>query len=82
MQIYEAAVKTAGSFDPEKLREALASITAQTIRGPWKANDQGLGSFDPVTIQIQKGKRVLAWPAHQAEARFLLMPKWADRGRK
>ena len=82
MQIFTAAIKQAGSFDPEKVRDALASITVQTIRGPWKANDQGLGLFDPVTIQIQKGKRVLVWPAHQAEARFLLMPKWEDRAKK
>ncbi len=82
MQIFTAAIKQAGSFDPEKVRNALASITVQTIRGPWKANKQGLGKFTPVTIQIQNGKRVIVWPAHQAEARFLPMPKWKDRAKK
>ncbi len=70
------------SYEKRYGEKALASITAQTIRGPWKANDQGLGSFNPVTIQIQKGKRVIVWPAHQAEARFLPMPKWEDRAKK
>ena len=82
MQIFTAAIKRAGSFDPVKVRNALASITVQTIRGPWKANKQGLGKFTPVTIQIQNGKRVVVWPAHMAEARFLPMPKWEERGKK
>ncbi len=39
MQIFVAAVKKAGSFDPEKIREAVASITVETITGLYKAND-------------------------------------------
>jgi hypothetical protein len=35
-----------------------------------------------LTIQIQKGERVIVWPAHQAEAKFLAMPKWEDRPKK
>ncbi len=82
MQILEAAVKEAGSFDPEKVREALASITVQAVRGRWKANGQGLSSIEPITIQIQNGERVIVWPAHQAEAKVLPMPKWEDRAKK
>ncbi len=82
MQIFVAAVKEAGSFDPEKIRDALASITVQTVRGRWKANEQGLSSIEPLTIQIQNGKRVIVWPAHMAEAKFLPMPKWEDRAKK
>ena len=82
MQILEAAVKYAGSFDPEKLRDALASITVQTIRETYKANEQGLSTIDGLTFQIQNGKRVIVSPAHQAEARFLPMPKWEDRAKK
>ncbi len=79
MQILEAAVKHAGSFDPKRIRDALASIRVETIRGPWKVNEQGLSNRDGLTFQIQKGKRVIVWPAHKAEAKFLLMPKWEDR---
>ena len=82
MPIYEAAVKEAGSFDQEKVREALASITVETIRGTWKANEQGLSTIEPLTFQIQNGKRVIVWPATMAEARFLPMPKWEDRAKK
>ena len=82
LQIFAAAVKRAGRFDPEKVREALASIEVQAIRGRWKANEQGLSTIDGLTTQIQNGKRVIVWPSHMSEARFLLMPKWEDRAKK
>ncbi len=82
MQIYETAVRKARSFDPEKVRNALASIRVETIRGLYKANEQGRSPIDPVAIQIRNGKRLLVWPEHQAEANVLPMPKWEDRGKK
>ena len=82
MQVYEAAVRQAGSFDPEKVRDALASIEVATIKGPWKANEQGRSPIKGVAYQIQNGKRVIVWPAHMSEARFLPMPKWEDRAKK
>ncbi len=86
MQITEAAVKKAGSFDPEKVREALASMAVYTIKGPYKADEQGLSVSANVTghinYQIQNGKRVLLWPEHVAEGKFIPMPKWEDRAKK
>ncbi len=82
MQIFVAAVKEARSFDPQKVRDALASSDVQTIRGRWKANEQGLSTIDGLTFQIQNGKRVIVWPAHVAEAKALPMPKWEERGKK
>ncbi len=80
MQVYEAAVKHAGSFNPEKIRDAFASIAVDTIWGRWKANEQGSAlTGSGLTIQIQNGERIIVWPAHQAEARFLPMPKWEER---
>ena len=82
MQIYEAAVKHAGSFDPEKVRNALASITVDTVLGPWRVDEHGFMSTDGLAIQIQNGKRVIVWPPHKSEAKFLPMPKWEDRAKK
>ena len=78
-QIMEAAVKHAGSFDPERVRDALASIRVETIGGPWKVDEQGLSNREGLTFQIQNGERMIVWPAHQAEAKFLLMPKCEER---
>ena len=82
MQILEAVATKAGSFNPENVRNAYASITVQTVRGLWRANKQGLSTIDGLAIQIQNGKRVLVWPAHVAEGKFLPMPKWEDRDKK
>jgi branched-chain amino acid transport system substrate-binding protein len=79
IQLMEAAVKHAGSFDPEWVREALASILVETIGGPWKVDEQGLSNREGLTFQIQNGERVIVWPVHKAEVRLLLMPKWEDR---
>ena len=82
MQILKAVVKEAGSFDPEKVREALATISAHTIRGVYKANEQGMSPIESVAFQIQNGKRLLVWPEHVAQAKVLLMPRWEDRAKK
>ncbi len=79
LQIMEAAVKHAGSFDPERVRDALASIRVETIAGPWKVDEQGLSNREGLTFQIQNRERVIVWPAHKAEARFLPMPRWEER---
>jgi branched-chain amino acid transport system substrate-binding protein len=79
MQIMEAAVKHAGSLDPKRVRDALATIRVETVEGPWKVDEQGLSNREGLTFQIQNGERVIVWPAHMAEARFLPMPRWEDR---
>ncbi len=86
MQLTAAAVKRARSFDPEKVREALASMAVYTIKRPYKADAQGYSSRPNVighlNYQIQNGKRVIVWPEHMAEGKFIPMPKWEDRGKK
>jgi len=82
MQIMEAAVKEAGSFEPEKIREALATISVHTIRGLFKPNELGMSPIESIAFQIQNGKRLLVWPEHIAQTKVLLMPKWEDRAKK
>ncbi len=80
MQILEAAVKDAGGFDPQKVRDALASITLDTIMGNYKADAQGLSAREGLTFQIQNGNRMIVWPKHMAETKYILpMPRWAER---
>ena len=64
------------------MRAALATIAVYTVRGLFKENKQGMSPMDGLAIQIRNGKHVVVWPAHQAEAKFLPMPKWADRAKK
>jgi branched-chain amino acid transport system substrate-binding protein len=73
-------VKQAGSVDPEKVRDALASITVETIKGTYKADAKGLSTIEVFTFQIQNGQRVIVWPKQMAEAEYILpMPRWDQR---
>ncbi len=81
MQVFEAAVNTAGSFDNEALRKALSEIEVRTIIGTYKVDENGLNSHEGLTFQIQNGERKIIWPPHLAQSKPRLpMPKWADRG--
>ncbi len=80
MQIVEAAVKDAGSFDAQKVRDAMASMAAKTITGHYKADPRGVSPGEGLTFQIQNGQRLIVWPKHLAEAKYILpMPPWEER---
>ena len=83
--VTEAAVKEAGSFDSEKVRDAMASIAvyaAYTVRGLYKPNEQGMSPMDGLATQIRNGKRLIVWPNRFAEVKALPMPNWEDRAKK
>lgn len=88
MQVLEAAVKHATSLDPQKVRDALASISVETIRRRLKFDAQGVSKADDaddegLTLQIQNGEPMIVWPKHIAEAKYILpMPKWEERPSK
>jgi hypothetical protein len=50
----------------------MASIAVETIMGHWKVDAQGISTIDGLTFQIQNGKRVIVWPKHAAEAKYIL----------
>jgi len=80
MQILEAAVKHTASLEPQRVRDALASITVETIVGRYKPDPQGLSTIEGLTFQIQNGKRVIVWPKQMAEAKYILpVPRWEER---
>ncbi|HSF05473.1 MAG TPA: amino acid ABC transporter substrate-binding protein [Methylomirabilota bacterium] len=80
LQVTEAALKKAGSFDPEKLREALATIEVQTIFGHYKVDAKGMNTHEGITFQILKGQRRVVWPEKWAETKpELPVPAWSKR---
>jgi branched-chain amino acid transport system substrate-binding protein len=80
LQVTEAAIKKAGSFDGEKLREALASLELSTVFGRYKVDAKGMNAHDGLTFQILKGKRRVVWPEKLAETKAELpMPEWSKR---
>jgi branched-chain amino acid transport system substrate-binding protein len=80
LQVTEAALKKAGSFDNEKLRDALASIEVMTVYGRYKVNAKGMNEHEGLTFQILDGKRRVVYPEKWAEAKAKLpMPDWNNR---
>jgi branched-chain amino acid transport system substrate-binding protein len=80
LQATEAALKKAGSFDSEKLREALASIEVNTAFGRYKVNAKGMNEHEGITFQILDGQRRIVYPDKWAETKAKLpMPEWSKR---
>jgi branched-chain amino acid transport system substrate-binding protein len=80
LQVTEAALKKVGSFDNEKLRDALASIEITTAFGRYKVDGKGMNDHEGLTFQILHGKRRVVWPQKWAETKAELpMPEWSKR---
>jgi branched-chain amino acid transport system substrate-binding protein len=80
LQVTEAALKQAGSFDSQKLRDTLASIETTTIFGRYKVNEKGMNDHEGLTFQILQGQRRVVFPEKWAETKAKLpMPEWGKR---
>jgi branched-chain amino acid transport system substrate-binding protein len=80
LQVTEAAIKKAGSFDNQKIRDALASIEVHTILGRYKVDAKGMNDHEGLTFQILRGQRRIVWPEKWAETKAELpMPAWDKR---
>ena len=80
LQVTEAALKKAGGFDSEKLREALATIEVHSTFGRYKVDARGMNSHEGLTFQVLRGQRKVVWPEKWAETKAELpMPEWGKR---
>jgi branched-chain amino acid transport system substrate-binding protein len=80
LQVTEAAVIKAGSFDSDKIREAMATLDVETMFGHYKVDARGMNSRDGLTFQILKGQRRVVWPEKWAETKpELPVPEWSKR---
>jgi branched-chain amino acid transport system substrate-binding protein len=65
-------VQNAGSTDPDKVREAVASLDVSSFFGPIKFDSTGKNVTKTMSvIQIQDGKPVTVWPADAQEAALI-----------
>ena len=71
------AVEDAGSADPGKVRDSLASLDTESFFGPSKFDSTGKNVTKPMSaIQIQDGKVVTIYPEDQAQAKL----QWPGTG--
>jgi len=80
--VLEAAVRSAGTLDQEKLRAALGGLDLATVLGPYKvdaANGAQVG-IRPAVAQIRRGDPAVVWPPALETANPLLpYPQWGER---
>jgi branched-chain amino acid transport system substrate-binding protein len=64
----QTAIEKAVSLDPQKIRDALASLDMITFYGQVKFDQRGINIYKPMLVQqIQDGKLVTVWPPDVAE---------------
>ena len=78
---YQFAIQQAGSIDPQKVRDALASLDITSFYGRIHFDETGANTFKPMaTIQIQDGKVVTVFPNEIANAQTMYpTPAFANR---
>jgi branched-chain amino acid transport system substrate-binding protein len=79
--VYIDALKRAGTFDTEKVRDALAATNLETFYGWVKFDETGKNIAKPMVLrQIQGGKYIPVAPTKFASGKLIYpRPKWADR---
>jgi branched-chain amino acid transport system substrate-binding protein len=80
-QVLMEAVKRAGSFDREKIRDTILKLDLNTVFGGFKVDQDGFQiAHKMVTFQWQDGKKAIVWPEELApnKPRFPT-PPWSQR---
>jgi branched-chain amino acid transport system substrate-binding protein len=78
---FQYAIQHAGTLDPSRVRDALASLDVVTFFGLIKFDSRGLNVFKPMVVnQIQNGKLVTVYPYRLAAALPMYpTPAWGSR---
>ena len=80
--VLEAAVKKAGSTDPEKVREVLTTLKLGTVMGKHEVDPATYMQIGVrgLVVQVQDGKRQVVWPEEYKTAEPKLpIPAWDKR---
>ncbi len=74
---FQYAIQNAGSIDPQKVRDALASLDIMTFYGEVRFDSTGANTYKPMaTIQIQNGTLVTVYPSDVANAQLTYPTVW------
>ena len=78
---FEKAIENAGSLDPTRVRDALASLDVMTFFGEIKFDSRGINTFKPMVVeQIQNGTHFTVFPADVANGKPQYpTPAWSSR---
>jgi branched-chain amino acid transport system substrate-binding protein len=78
---FQYAIEKAGTLDPQKVRDALASLDVVTFFGLLKFDSRGINVYKPMAVnQIQKGQLMTVWPTGVQNAQPMYpTPPWDKR---
>src|SRR5437660_3667891 len=78
---FQKAIENAGSLDPSKVRDALASLDVMTFFGQIKFDSRGINTFKPMVVeQIQNGTHYTVYPGDVANGSPKYpTPSWSSR---
>src|SRR5438552_10210142 len=78
---FQKAIENAGSLDPTKVRDALASLDVMTFFGQIKFDSRGINIYKPMVVeQIQNGTHYTVFPTDVANgAPKYPTPAWSSR---
>ncbi|MBV8356186.1 MAG: amino acid ABC transporter substrate-binding protein [Candidatus Eremiobacteraeota bacterium] len=81
IHVLTAAVKSAGSVDNQKIRDALATMRLKTLLGTYRVDQYGIQlGYTSYIIQWQKGKQEIVYPGNVATAKPIVpFPAWSGR---
>ncbi len=69
LKVLAEAVRKVGSLDQDKIRDALLSMSVDTVAGHFQLSPTGLQiGYTSYVLQWQHGHQELVWPADQASA--------------
>jgi branched-chain amino acid transport system substrate-binding protein len=72
LEVYQVALEKAGSFDPQKVRDAIAATDLMTAYGPIRFDSRGANIAKGMAVmQIQDGKPVVVYPPDSANGKLL-----------
>ncbi len=79
--VFVDAFGRAGSLDPTKVRDAIASTDLMTFYGPIKFDQTGKNVTKPMVLyQVQHGDYVVVAPEKWAKSKLIFpMPRWSER---
>jgi len=79
VETYAVAIAKAGSLDPAKVRDAIASVSFDSLYAHVKYGDNGQIELPQIVIQIQDGKVVPIYTSDFLTKAMYPTPAWNDR---
>jgi branched-chain amino acid transport system substrate-binding protein len=71
LEVYQVALEKVGSFDPQKVRDAIAAETIMTAYGPIRFDQRGANIAKGMAVmQSQHGQQVVVYPPDTATGKL------------